>query len=120
MMISNKTLNFPLARSSFYKLGDFLNMIQVDINQVIIIIIIISFFLIKCIIFNEFSKICGFFQYYILIFITPILLIAAVSYSFLIFGLLFLIPALGSVAQVIFGVILGAIYGGLQRKFMHG
>lgn len=72
-------------------------MIQVDINQI-----------------------CGFFQYYILIFITPILLIAAVSYSFLIFGMLFLIPALGSVAQVIFGVILGAIYGRLQRKFMHG
>ncbi len=118
MMISNKTLNFPLARSSFYKLGDFLNMIQVDINQVIIIII--SLFLIKCKILNEFSKICGFFQYYILIFITPILLIAAISYSFLSFGMLFLIPALGSVAQVLFGVILGAIYGRLQRKFMHG
>ena len=33
--IFEKTLKYPITRSSFYKLGDLLNMIQVDVLQIV-------------------------------------------------------------------------------------
>jgi hypothetical protein len=34
VLMANKILNYPIIRSPVYKLGDLLNMIQVDVNQV--------------------------------------------------------------------------------------
>ncbi|EAR99949.2 ABC transporter family protein (macronuclear) [Tetrahymena thermophila SB210] len=98
MKIFQKTLLFPMQRNQFYKIGDILNMIQVDILQ--IVSYIQSLF---TLIFSFIFLILSFYLCYATLndFGIALTLFACVLVSFS------------------FSLIFGKWYGSMQKKFMH-
>ncbi|KAL4505153.1 hypothetical protein ABPG72_016220 [Tetrahymena utriculariae] len=98
MKIFQKTLQFPMQRNQFYKIGDILNMIQVDILQ--IVSYVQSLF---TLIFSFIFLILSFYLCYMVLqdFGLSLTLFACVLAAFS------------------FSLIFGKWYGSMQKKFMH-
>ncbi|KAL4479825.1 hypothetical protein ABPG74_020341 [Tetrahymena malaccensis] len=98
MAIFEKTLKFPMLRNQMYKIGDILNMIQVDILQIVTYIqnLFTLVFVIPFIVF-------AFYLCYDQVKSISIILVMA-GCTLMFFGI---------------SLIFGRLYGLLQKKFMH-
>ncbi|KAL4509416.1 hypothetical protein ABPG72_018347 [Tetrahymena utriculariae] len=98
MVIFEKTLKFPMLRNQMYKIGDILNMIQVDILQIVTYVQ------------NLFT----------LIFVAPFIVVAFYLCYDQVKNFSIILIMTGCTI-IFFGIslIFGRIYGLLQKKFMH-
>ena len=92
MKIFEKTLRYPLLRTSFYKLGDLLNMVQVDSIQIV-----------------------GFYQSLAKTFIIPIFLIFTMYVNYSLVGPKSVIGLIFAVVQTLLNVAIGFLYGRYQK-----
>lgn len=92
-----KTFQYPIVRSQYYKLGDLVNMMQVDIIQVA----------------NYFKSV----QQSIVL---PLFLLAAFYVNYSLVKSKCVVGTVVGLCQLFFNAAFGYLYGRYQKKFMHG
>jgi hypothetical protein len=67
-----------------------------------------------------YNQVTAYFKWIILCWVIPLLIALVIYIGSTILGDKFFIILIGSIIQLILNVLLGYVYGVLQRKFMHG